>query len=260
MEAFLAEIFLETGELAFVAMGVFSRIGAALFIVPGLGERAVPVRVRLTAALTLTILLAPIISPLVPQSPETPEELFLMIAAEAAAGLVIGLGFRLLIFALQIAGTIAAQHMTISHMFGSGVAPEPEPTISTLLGMAGITLALMAGLHIHLVVALADLYQVLPFAALLPGADLAEWGVARVAETFSLGLSLALPFVVVAFAYNVMLGALSRAMPQVLVALVGVPLLVGLGMATLWLSIPEIFARWSEVMLEVFANPLWEAG
>ena len=58
----------------------------------------------------------------------------------------------------------------------------------------------------------------------------AAWSVARTAEAFGLGLSLALPFIAVSFAYNLALGALSRAMPQLLVALVGAPLLIGLGL------------------------------
>ena len=51
----LAPLFEMIGVLAFVAVGVFARVGAALFLVPGIGERAVPVRLRLGAALALTV-------------------------------------------------------------------------------------------------------------------------------------------------------------------------------------------------------------
>jgi flagellar biosynthetic protein FliR len=252
----LTPLFEMAGILAFVAVGVFTRIGAALFLVPGLGERAVPMRVRLGAALALTLVLAPIIAPMADQSPPTSSALAWLMLAEAASGLVIGLAFRLLIIALQIAGSIAAQNLSISQMFGAGVAPEPEPTIATLLGMGGVVLALVAGLHVRLIVSLADLYQVLPFGVMPGGSALAEWSTARVSEVFALGLSLALPFIAIGFAYNLALGALSRAMPQLLVALVGVPLLIGLGLAVLWLSIPEIFARWGDALQHVLADPL----
>jgi len=162
----LAPLFEIAGILAFVAAGVFTRIGAALFLLPGLGERAVPVRTRLGAALALALLLAPIIAPMVEHSPDTVAALGLAILAEAVAGLIIGLAFWLLIFALQIAGAVAAQHLSISHMFGAGLAPDPEPTIATLLALAGIVLALNAGLHVHLVAGLAGLYRAVPDAAL----------------------------------------------------------------------------------------------
>jgi flagellar biosynthetic protein FliR len=252
----LAPLFEMAGILVFVAAGVFARIGAALFLVPGLGERAVPMRIRLAAALGLAVLLAPIVAPAVEHSPVSVSGLGRVILAEAASGLVIGLAFRLLITALQVAGAVAAQNLSISQMFGAGVAPEPEPTIATLLAMGGIVLALMAGLHVHLVAGLAGLYRTLPFGEIPGGAALAEWSTARVAEAFAFGLSLALPFVAVGFAYNLALGALSRAMPQLLVALVGVPLLIGLGLVALYIALPEIFARWGAALGHVLADPL----
>ena len=254
--AALAPFFELAGLVAFVAVGVFARVGAALFLAPGFGERAVPVRLRLAAAVALALILAPMIAPLVGAAPETPAALAAMLLAEAAVGLVIGLAFRLLVLALQTAGAIAAQNVSVAQMFGAGVAPEPEPTIATLLGMGGIVLALQAGLHIHLVAALARLYEVLPFGEMPAAGDLAEWSVARVAEVFSFALSLALPFVVIAFAYNLALGALSRAMPQLLVAFVGAPLIVGLGMLVLYLALPEIFARWGQALANVVVDPL----
>jgi len=87
------------------------------------------------------------------------------------------------------------------------------------------------------------LYRTLPFGELVGGEAVAEWSIARVAEVFAFGLSLALPFIAVGFVYNLALGALSRAMPQLLVMLVGVPLLVWLGVVTLYIVVPEVFAR-----------------
>jgi flagellar biosynthetic protein FliR len=252
----LAPLFEMAETLSFVAVGVFARIGAALFLVPGFGERAVPVRVRLAAALALAVLLMPMIAPTVDHSPDTASALAKVILAEALVGLVIGLSFRLLVVALQLAGSLAAQNLSISQMFGAGVAPEPEPTIATLLGMGGIVLALVAGLHVHLVAALAGLYRVLPFGMFPDSGELAEWTTARVSEVFSLGLSLALPFIAIGFAYNLALGALSRAMPQLLVALIGAPLLIGLGLIVLYLSLPEMLARWGAVLVNVLADPL----
>ena len=252
----LTPLFEMIGVLAFVAVGVFARIGAALFLVPGIGERAVPVRLRLGAALALTVILSPMIAPLAGRSPATVSALAGVIVAEAVVGLVIGLGFRLLVIALQIAGSIAAQSLSIAQMFGTGVAPEPEPTIATLLGIGAIVLALMAGLHVQVVVALAGLYQTLPFGQMPDAGDLAQWSTARVAEVFAFGTILALPFVAVGFAYNLALGALSRAMPQLLVALIGAPLLIGLGLILLYLSLPEMLARWSGALVRVLADPL----
>ena len=80
-------------------------------------------RVRLGAALAITVLMLPLMSGFAPLAPSTPADLMLLLAAEATVGLVIGLAFRFLVFALQIAGMVAAQHLSIAQMFGAGVAP-----------------------------------------------------------------------------------------------------------------------------------------
>ena len=259
MEA-LAGIFTATEAVLITAAGVFTRIAAAAFLIPGMGERGVPVRVRLGLALALTLLLWPMVRPLVPETPAGPAGLAQLLAAEALAGLLIGLAFRMLVFVLQIAGMTAAFHISISHMFGSGVAPTPEPTIATFLALGGVVLAMKLGLHVSVVAALAGLYEVLPFGRFPLAGDAAEWSVARVGEAFALGLSLAFPFITVSFAYNLALGALSRAMPQLLVALVGAPLLIGLGLVTLYLVLPAIFDRWASWAGNIFLAPLGGLG
>jgi len=256
MEEALAEIFRTSETMVLTVAGVFMRVGAAAFLVPGLGERGVPMRLRLGAAVALTLVLSPIIWPLVPGTPQDPTGLVLLLLAEAAAGLVIGLAFRALVFILQLAGATAAAHLSLNHIFGSGVAPEPEPTLATLLGLGGIVIAMNAGLHLALVAALAGLYEVMPFGQFPSGAALGDWSAREVAQIFALGISLALPFVAISFAYNIALGALSRAMPQLLVVLVGVPVLIGLGMLTLWLALPQIYEHWGAEMAERFGDPL----
>ena len=256
MESLLAQIFQMSNEMVLVAMGVFARVGAAAFFVPGLGERSLSIRLRLTGALALTFMLAPIIRPLADASPSTPVDLLLMLVSEALVGMIIGLAFRFLVYALQVAGMVAAQNLSVAQMFGAGVSPDPEPTIATLLAMGGIVLALMAGLHVHLLATLVAYYDVFPFATFPDGADVAEWAITRFAETFTLGVTLAAPFVAVGFAYNLALGALNRAMPQLLVALVGVPALVWVGMVVLAFVLPTLMDEWMLRAARVFEDPL----
>lgn len=256
MEPFLTAIFQQSNEAVLVAMGIFARVGAAAFLIPGLGERGLSMRVRLGGALALTALLSPMIVPLVDQAPDMVPDLFFMLAAEAIAGLIIGFSFRMLVFVLQIAGMVAAQHLSVAQMFGAGVAPEPEPTIATMLALGGIALAMMAGLHVQVVAALVTLYDVMPFGRFPDAASVAEWAAGRMSETFAMGVSLAAPFVAIGFAYNIALGALNRAMPQLLVAIVGVPFLLWIGIVALYHVLPSIFDTWFDSMDAVFFDPL----
>ncbi|MGF1445887.1 MAG: flagellar biosynthetic protein FliR [Pikeienuella sp.] len=252
----LAEIFALAEAYILTAAGVFARTAAMVFLLPGFGERAIPGRVKLGAALAITVLLAPLLVPLRPETPSSLPSLALMLAAEAVAGLTIGLGFRLLIMALQITGTAAAYHLSLSHVFGTPVNDGPEPTLATFLALGGVVVAMAAGLHIEVVAALARLYEPLPFGRFPDPADLAELSVERAGAIFALGIGLALPFIIISFLYNLALGALSRAMPQLMVVLIGVPLLISLGLFTLYVALPAIFDRWLAALANLFADPL----
>ena len=256
MESALNAIFESTNEVVLVAMGIFARVGAVAFLIPGMGERGISLRVRLGGALALTALLTPLIAPLTSLSPTTVPGLFHMIAAEAVSGLIIGFSFRMLVFVLQITGMVAAQHLSVAQMFGAGVAPEPEPTIATLLAMGGITLALIAGLHIKVVATLVVLYDVLPFGRFPDPSSVGTWATARMAQTFAMGVSMAAPFVAIGFAYNIALGALNRAMPQLLVAVVGIPFLLWIGMVALHHVLPALFDEWFSHLDNVLIDPL----
>ena len=136
----------------------------------------------------------------------TPVEIMRVVGAEVLAGLFIGVSIRLLVFALQTAGTIAAQNLSISQMFGGAMGPEPEPVITNLLTLSGITAALAAGLHVKIAMALALSYEVVGFGLMLDPSDLGFWSASRGNAAFELAIGLALPFIVIAFIYNVSLG------------------------------------------------------
>lgn len=256
MEAELSQLFQTANETVFVAAAVFTRVAAVMFLIPGIGERGLSVRLRLVSALLVTLMLLPLARSMLPLSPETGIDLARVLASEAVAGLALGLAFRLLVFALQIAGMVAAQHLSVAQMFGSGVAPDPEPTIATILSFGGIALALAAGLHVAMVKALVDYYTVFPFGLFPDPSSLADWAVTAMSRTFALGVTLAAPFVAIGFAYNLALGALNRAMPQLLVALVGVPFLVWIGFVVLYLVIPGVFTEWNVHLQRTLIDPL----
>jgi flagellar biosynthetic protein FliR len=130
------------------------------------------------------------------------------------------------------------------------------PAIGNILMLAGITLAVAAGLHVKAAVAVARSYEVLPMGLPVPAADVAAWGTARVAQAFALGFSLAAPFVIAAFAYNLALGAINRAMPQLMVAFVGAPAIIAAGLLILMLAAPVILQFWSGRLDLTLADPL----
>lgn len=218
---------------------VFLRVGAALFLMPAFGDQAVPQRIRLILALAFTAVVAPAVSDSMAEVPGTLRPA----AVEVLVGLAIGIGMRLFIFALQVAASIIAQVSSLSQLFG-GSTPEPQPAIGNLLTMASLALAVLAGLHVKAASLLILSYRALPPGRFPDAADMADWGLLQVGHSFTLAFALAAPFVIASVVYNVALGIISKAMPQLSVILVGAPVLTAASLVLMLLAVPLMLAVW----------------
>ncbi len=243
---------LSTSALA-VFFGVLTRISALVFFLPGIGERFVPTQARLAAALSIALIVTPIVLAQNVTAPQTTAGLTALLAAEAVAGAILGFSIRIAIYILQTAGSIAAQAMSLSQLFG-GLETTPEPPIGTILVVTGMTIAVILGLHFEAVRALAVSFIIMPFGVFPGGVETGGWAAERAAFSFAAALALALPFVLLGFIYNLAIGAVNRAMPQLMVALIGAPAVSLAGMVLLALSAPVLLGTWSALLDQIMQN------
>jgi flagellar biosynthesis protein FliR len=236
--------------LAWAAALAFVRIGAMVALMPGLGDPAVPQRIKLALVVAFTLVVAPLLA----DRTSGMEPSFLALGGEAVAGLVLGIGLRLFLVALQTAAAIIAQATTLSQLF-AGAAPEPQPAIGNLFLIAGIALAMTAGLHVRAAELAILSYDILPAGGRPLAAEAADWSLALVSRTFSLAFMLAAPFVIASMLYNLALGAINRAMPTLMVSMVGAPALTLGALALLAIATPVILATWLAAFGEHLAQP-----
>lgn len=245
---------IEIGESALLAaLLVFLRVGGLVMFVPAFGERLVPQRVRLAAALAFTVIVLPAVPAI--EVPPLRTALVGLIASESLVGVTLGLTLRLVLIALQLTASMIAQATSLAQVFG-GSTTEPMPAIGHVLVMGGLALACLSGLPVMVAGLLIDSYGLLPAGVLLDPAELAEFGIAQVAYCFRLAFTLAAPFVLAAFVYNLALGAINRAMPQLMVVLVGAPAITGAGLAMLALLAPVLLPIWFDALQAVLTDPL----
>jgi flagellar biosynthetic protein FliR len=233
---------------AWGAFLVFLRVGAVMAVLPAFGEQSVPVRVRLV----LTLAFAAVVAPAVMPAAGPPGAVVPAMAAEIGAGLLLGLGLRLMVIALQIAGTIAAQAASLSQLFG-GTAIDPLPTIGHILTVGGLAIAAAQGLHVELAAALIGTYAIFPAGVRIDAGEAALWSIERTSAAIALAFSLALPFVMAAAIYNLALGVLNRAMPQFMATFIGVPALTWVVLVLMLVALPFILAVWSEALFALLA-------
>lgn len=229
---------------------VFLRIGAAMALLPAFGEQVVPVRVRLGLAIAFSAIVLP-----ASLAPGAAPQGLAAAGAEVLVGLMLGIGLRLFVLALQTAAVIAANAMSLSQLFG-GAGPEPQPAIGNLLTMGALALAVASGLHVKLAGLFIASYAFLPVGVAPLSADVAQWGVAQISGFFVLAFTLAAPFALAAMVYNLALGVINKAMPQLMVMMVGAPLLTGGAMLLMIIALPFVLAIWHEALDGFLRDPV----
>ncbi|WP_406735744.1 flagellar biosynthetic protein FliR [Thioclava sp. GXIMD4215] len=234
-----------------IVFAVFLRVGAMVSVMPGFGEQNLSSRVKLGAALAFTAVVAPAVSP---QLAHLPHDVSLgLILPETAIGLSIGVIMRMFIYGLQMAGMIIAQATSLAQIFGAG--GESQPAVGFMLTTAGLALAFAMGLHVQAAELMIGSYKAFPFGQ-FPAPDLIrEWGVAGVAKSFRLGFSIAAPFVILGLVYNAALGVINRAMPQLMVAMIGAPAITLAGIVLMAIALPTGLIVWREAFGSFLFNP-----
>ena len=242
-------------SLAFHAVLLLARLGAAAMILPGLGEGDVPASVRLTVALTLVPLLLPVLAPGLPPAPDSAAETVRLLSLEVATGLWIGGLARLVALALSVALQMGAT------LLGLAAILVPDPALgggASALGrlgtLAAAVLVLSTGLHALPLRALAESYTLLPpgspWTAAEAAGELAEAGAAML----TLALRLAGPFVVAAVTINLAMALIARVAPAIQVFFVAAPGQILAGIALLSLVAPALLTSFHEALQAGWSN------
>lgn len=254
MNEIMASVLGLTRDGLFAGFIVFLRIGAAMAVLPAFGENSVPQRVRIILAFGFTLIVTPAVYVETQIISDTGTLLGKYLITETLSGLTIGIGLRLFIFALQMAGSIAAQSTSLSQLFG-GAGIDPQPAIGHLMVVGGLAVAVSIGLHVHVAEFFIFSYSVFQPGEFISAELLSMWGVARVTYAFGLAFTLAAPFVIASLIYNIALGVINRAMPQLMVAFVGAPAITAGGLVLLFVTMPILLLIWQTALLTFFENP-----
>jgi len=224
-----------------LVLAVVARLSFVIFFMPGIGEQTVPVQTRvlillgLSAAFSMTgFMTAP------------PTDSFAsyagVIATEVAIGFGLGVVLRVTIWTLNIAGTVISQSIGLSQLLGIALEHEQQTLTANLLSMAGAALLLSADFHIKAMASLLRLYTDIPIGAM--DAMNTDMLVQAFFSAFGFAIMLAWPFVAVNLLYNICLGFINKALPSLMVAFVGAPLMIGAGTILLAISIMGLLVVW----------------
>lgn len=243
----------------FAVLLVFARVGAALSLLPGFSAAYVTVRVRLIIALALTLVVHPVVAHTLPPLPPSPASLALLVAAEVSIGTFIAVLARIVVSALQVAGTFIAYFASLANaLVQDPVADQQTSTISGFLGTVGLVLIFVTDLHHLMLRALVASYERFPAGAMPPTDGLAEAATTAVGASMVIGLQLSAPFLVAALVYTVGLGLLGRLLPQLPVLFFGMPIQISFqiwAMALTMSGVMLVFLNHFSEAFALFAGP-----
>ncbi len=237
------DAFLSTGVLAFFL--TFTRLGAAVMIMPGLGDSFVPERMRLHLAIGLTFVMFPLVMPYIPNPIPPTFALITLIAMELIVGLLIGTVARIFMTALDTAGMVVSTQSGLANaqVFNPSLAAQGS-VMGAFLSVTGVVFLFATDMHHILIAGVLQSYQMFPVGEIPDSGSMAELISRAVSASFMIGIKLAAPFLVITLLIYVGMGVLSRLMPQIQVFMVILPLQILIAVILLMLSLTALFYQW----------------
>ena len=244
----LASLAAQLAPLLAMFLLVVARLSFVIFFMPGIGEQVVPVQLRLMILLAIAMAMASTGVVAVP-SLESLSGYGAILLSELTIGFCLGAILRVSVWMLSIAGTIISQSIGLSQLLGIALEREAQSLTGSMLSMAGTAILLTADFHLNAIASLMRLYGEIPVGAL----SALDWDllIQRSFSAVGFAVLLAWPFVAVNLLYNICLGFINKALPQLMVAFVGAPLMIGGGTILLALSAIGLLVVWKDRVIQI---------
>jgi flagellar biosynthesis protein FliR len=210
---------------------VLARLGGLMVFAPFFSSFAIAPIVRIGLTLALGVALFPVLAPRLPEVPEDPVMLILLLGGELIIGLLLGIVGQVFFAILQVAGQL------ISFQMGFAIINIIDPQTQTQFSVIGVMQNLLGMImfvwidaHHWYIDVICHSYNV----ALPLGAgrwDTLFTELMRLSsQIFVAGFKLAAPLALVLLIVDILLGLIGRAAPQIQILIVGLPAknLVGL--------------------------------
>ncbi len=204
---------------------VLARAGGLVASAPVVGDSNTPRMVKVILAVMLSLLLVQIPSVTRLTAPTDLLPFSANVLAELVIGIALGLVARAIFYAVQTAGGIVSFQAGVS--LASVLNPmtqQPDTMFSQLFTViAGLTFLALHG-DVWLVASLARSYDLAP----VSGSGISTQMLGSLVSDFTaitkLGVQIAMPIGISVFAANLILGVLSRALPQLNLFVLSLPL------------------------------------
>jgi flagellar biosynthetic protein FliR len=232
----------------------FLRVLALFSAMPVIGQRSVPMRLRVALAF-LIALCAQASLPAMPTVALDSAAAVLLVVQQVLVGLTLAFAARIVFAAVEFAGELIGLQMGLNFAGFFDPASGGEATaVSRFLGVSVGWLFIVINGHLLLILAVVQSFQAFPAGpepfAFLRALQPQQWG----AEVFRLGLWIALPLIAMLLFVNLVLGIVSRVAQQMNVFAIGFPITLGVGLIGVLLTLPMMQAPFTMALEQMLAR------
>lgn len=230
----------------------FVRIAGLFMVMPLLGTRMVPARIRIILAFVITLAITPILPPF-PHVDAISVTSFLIILQQLLIGIVLGFVIELVTQVFVIAGQLIAMQT------GLGIATTVDPSQGAsvvvisqwLLFMVTLVFLSLNG-HLVMIEILVDSFRTFPVG--LEGFGSQHFGliITWSGWMFAAAVVVAIPAQTALLTVNLAFGVMARAAPQLNIFALGFPITMMVGLLILSISMGDIAISFQGYMDTLF--------
>ena len=230
---------------------------------PIFGTQAAPMRVRALLAVSITLLVSPLLAKNAPSDMTNLLIYAKHLGNEVLVGVLLGFGVTLLLSGIQLTGQI------VSQLSGTALSDVFDPTIENNVSVFSqafyfLTLAIfvLIGGHRMVMDALLDTFTWLPPGTASLGVTYVEALTTLLSQSFTLGIRAAAPAMTALLLATLVLGLVGRTMPQINILAVGFSVNSLLTLGCLFFSLGAVawaFPQQATAAIDLVRNALHES-
>ncbi len=201
---------------------VLTRVGGLIVVAPIWSSKAIPMRVRALLAIGIALIISPLFWHTPIDNPGDLVHLAMLMTCEFAVGLALGLAVMICFSGIELTGQVLGQMTGMS--LASVASPDFDasvPVFGQLLHMLMLAIFVLGGGHQYVLHTFMRIFQQMPPGHTHFSMPLLETLTEITSYSFTLGLQLAAPMMVALMLTILIMGLISRTMPQFNILAVG---------------------------------------
>lgn len=220
---------------------IFLRVGAILLTVPIFGSKNIPILFKAGLSFAISLLLYPILN-----LDKFPVQLGALsfglgVISEVILGTIIGLSVRMVFAGMQLAGQLVGFQMGLAMAnIIDPASSEQIPLLGELNNLLALLIFLAINAHHWFLRAMVDSFRLVPPFSFQFSSSLMDQLVALGGSMFVIAIKVGAPVIAALFLTTVAFGVAARAVPQMNIFFVAMPLKILVGLLFLGFSLPYL--------------------